>query len=102
MRFARRRIGTSDVSDGVAVLFGSALSGERTLEAFSQHLHPCASAFLALCGRSRWPARSPWSRLVAALQAEPVEALRTLLLADLLARPLVPENEVGGRWDRTG
>jgi hypothetical protein len=102
MRFARRRFGTYDVIDFVAVLFGYAISGERTLEDFYQHLQPFATAFMALFGRSRLPARSTLSRFLAALSAEPVEALRTLFLSDLLARPLVPENEVGGLRDRTG
>jgi hypothetical protein len=34
VRFARRRFGQSEVIDLVAVLFGYAVSGERTLEAF--------------------------------------------------------------------
>ena len=34
VRFARRRFGRYDVLDFVAVLFGYAISGERTLEAF--------------------------------------------------------------------
>jgi len=62
IRFARRRCGRSEMIDVLAVLFGSALSGERTLEAFSQHLHPCAVAFMALFGRDRLPARSTLSR----------------------------------------
>jgi hypothetical protein len=79
-----------------------AISGERTLEAFYQRLHPFASAFMALFGRERLPARSTLSRFLAALPPEPVEALRALFLSDLLARPLVPENEPAGLWDRTG
>ena len=34
VRFARRRFGHYEVIDFVAVLFGYAISGERTLEAF--------------------------------------------------------------------
>ena len=43
---------------------------------------------MALFGRDRLPARSTLSRFLAALTQEPVEALRTLFLDDLLARPL--------------
>ena len=45
VRFARRRFGRYEVIDFVAVLFGYAISGERTLEAFYEHLQPYASAF---------------------------------------------------------
>ncbi len=44
VRFARRRFGHYDVIDFVAVLFGYAISGERTLEAFYKRLHPFAPA----------------------------------------------------------
>jgi hypothetical protein len=44
VRFARRRFGHYDVIDFVAVLFGYAVSAERTLEAFYQRLQPWASA----------------------------------------------------------
>jgi len=102
VRFARRRFGRYEVIDFVAVLFGYALSGERTLEVFYERLHPFATAFMALFGRERLPARSTLSRFLAALSAEPVEALRKLFLADLLARQLSKEGQVGGLWDRQG
>ncbi len=102
VRFARRRFGRYDVIDFVAVLLGYAISGERTLEAFYERLQPCASAFMALFGRERLPARSTLSRFLAALTAEPAEALRTLILSDLLARSLVKEEKPGGLWDRQG
>ncbi len=38
VRFARRRFGHYEVIDFVAVLFGYAISGERTLEAFYERL----------------------------------------------------------------
>ncbi len=59
VRFARRRFGRYEVIDFLAVLFGYAISGERTLEAFYERLQPWASAFMALFGRDRLPARSP-------------------------------------------
>jgi hypothetical protein len=100
VRFARRRFGHYDVIDFVAVLLGYAISGERTLETFYERLQPFATAFMALFGRDRLPARSTLSRFLAALDQAPIEALRTLFLADLLARPLAKEEKAGGVWDR--
>ena len=102
VRFARRRFGRYEVIDFVAVLFGYAISGERTLQAFYERLRPWASAFMALFGRERLPARSTLSRFLASLDQAAVEALRTLFLSDLLARPLVKEEQPGGLWDRQG
>src|SRR5579864_7379445 len=101
VRFARRRFGRYEVIDFVAVLFGYAISGERTLEAFYQHVQPFATAFMALFGRERLPARSTLSRFLAALPPEPVEALRSLFLSDVLASPLVSEEQPSGLWERT-
>src|SRR5439155_26325241 len=91
VRFARRRFGRYEVIDFVAVLFGYAVSSERTLEGFYEQLHPWANAFMALFGRDRLPARSTLSRFLAALDQAAVAALRSLFLHDLLARPLVKE-----------
>src|SRR5947209_18088200 len=102
VRFARRRFGQYEVIDFVAVLFGYAVSGERTLEAFYEHLHPFAAAFMALFGRKRLPARSTLSRFLAALDQTAVESLRTLFLKDLLACPLEKEEQPGGMFDRQG
>jgi hypothetical protein len=96
VRFTRRRFGRDEVLDFVAVLFGYAVSSERTLEAFYERLQPWASAFMALFGRDRLPARSTLSRFLASLDQVAVEALRTLFLQDLLARPRV-ERGAGGR-----
>jgi hypothetical protein len=102
VRFARRRFGRYEVIDFVAVLFGYAVSCERTLEAFYARLQPWASAFMALFGRGRLPARSTLSRFLASLDQAAVESLRTLFLKDLLARPLNKEEHVAGLWDRQG
>jgi hypothetical protein len=102
VRFARRRFGHFEVIDYVAVLFGYALSGERTLEAFYARLQPWATAFMALFERDRLPSRSALSRFLAALAVEPVEALRACFLSDLLARPLGTEEPLGGVTDRAG
>jgi hypothetical protein len=102
VRFARRRFGRYDVLDFLAVLFGYAISGERTLEAFYEAVHPFAVPFMALFGRASLPAASTLSRFLAALSAEPVETLRTLFLEDLLARRLSTEEQEAGLWDRQG
>src|SRR5215469_13135074 len=102
VRFARRRFGQYDVIDFLAVLFGHAISGERTLQDFYEVVRPFALAFMALFGRASLPAPSTLSRFLAALPAEPVEALRTLFLEDLLARRLSTEEQDAGLWDRQG
>jgi len=102
VRFARRRFGRYEVIDFLAVLFGYAISGERTLEAFYEQIQPWASAFMALFGRDRLPARSTLSRFLASLDQAAIEALRTLFLKDLLARPLHKEEQRAGLWDRQG
>jgi hypothetical protein len=50
VRFARRRFGHYEVIDFLAVLFGYAISGERTLEAFYEQLQPFAVPFMAGAG----------------------------------------------------
>src|SRR5579875_1515778 len=102
VRFARRRFGHYEVIDFLAVLFGYAISGERTLEEFYRHLQPFAGPFMALFERDRLPSRSALSRFLAALTPEPIEALRTLFLDDLLSRPLSNEKQSGNLGDRAG
>src|SRR5579875_2866339 len=105
VRFARRRFGHYEVIDFLAVLFGYAISGERTLELFYERLQPFAIPFMALFGRDRLPSRSALSRFLAALTVVPIEALRKLFLDDLESRPLTPnsnERQTGGLVDRAG
>src|SRR5256885_4015084 len=102
VRFARRRFGRYEVIDFLAVLFGYAISGERTLEAFYEGLQPFAPTFMALFDRDQLPARSTLARFLTALRQEPVEALRSLFLDDLLSRPLSKEKQTGGLVDREG
>jgi hypothetical protein len=102
VRFARKRFGQYEVIDFLAVLFGYAISGERTLEEFYERLQPFAVPFMALFERDRLPSRSALSRFLAALTEAPVDALRTLFLDDLLARPLTPDKQTGGLVDRAG
>ncbi|WP_040445717.1 hypothetical protein [Ktedonobacter racemifer] len=97
VRFARRRFGHYDLLDFAVVLLGYAISGEHTLEAFFyERVQPFANMFMALFGRDRLPARSTLSRFLAALSQAPIEALRSLFLEDLLARPLEKEEKPGG------
>ena len=102
VRFRRRRFGQYEVIDFLAVLFGYAISGEWTLEALDVWLQPFAVPFMALFERDRLPARSTLSRFLAALTQEPVEALRSLFLDDLLSRPLSNERQTGDLVDRKG
>lgn len=102
VRLARRRFGHFEVLDFAAVLFGYAISGERTLQAFYERLRPFASAFMALFARDCLPSRSALSRFLAALTPEATEALRTCFLQDLLARRLGNEEQAAGLCDRTG
>src|SRR5437763_1705643 len=108
VHFARRRFGRYEVIDFLAVLFGYAISGERTLEAFYERLQPFAVPFMALFERDQLPARSTLSRFLAALTEEPIEALRTLFLNDLESRPLstdsnnATEKQTGELLDRAG
>ncbi len=50
VRFARRRFGRYEVIDFLAVLFGYAISGERTLQDFYEQLQPFAIPFMAGAG----------------------------------------------------
>ncbi len=102
VRFALRRFGRYEVIDFLAVLFGYAISGERTLEAFYERLQPFAVPFMALFERDQLPARSALSRFLASLTWGATEALRTLFLADLLARAPDKERHTGQLVDRAG
>jgi hypothetical protein len=102
VRFARRRGVSYEVIDFLAILFGYAISGERTLEAFYERLQPFAIPFMAVFERDRLPSRWALSRFLAALTEAPVDALRTLFLDDLLSRPLSHEKQTGGLLDRKG
>jgi hypothetical protein len=108
VHFARRRFGHYEVIDFLAILFGYAISGERTLEAFYERLQPFAVPFMALFERDRLPSRSALSRFLAALTEVPVEALRTRFLEDLESRPLWATSndsngkQTGGLVDRAG
>src|SRR5438876_7151948 len=63
---------------------------------------PLAQPFMALSDRERLPSLSALSRFLASLTWEATEALRTLFLADLLARPVDTERHTGQLVDRAG
>ena len=102
VHFARGRAGHYEVIDFLAVLFGYAISGERTLHTFYERLAPYASPFMALFNRERLPSRSALSRFLSALSWTTVEVLRQLFLEDLLSRPLSQDRQTGGLLDRAG
>jgi hypothetical protein len=103
VRFRRRRFGQYEVIDFLAVLFGYAISGERTRGAPSTRgCNPLPSPTCALFERERLPARSTLSRFLMALTQAPVESLRSLFLDDLESRPLSKEGQTGGLLDREG
>jgi hypothetical protein len=102
VRFARRRFGHYEVIDFLAVLFGYAISGEHTLEAFYEQLAPFDEPFMALFNREQLPSRSALSRFLASFTPAAVEALRVLFLEDLFTRPLTKERQRGELLDRAG
>src|SRR5258708_31106369 len=87
VRFARRRFGRYEGIDFLAVLFGYAIGGERTLEEVYQRLQPFAVPFMALFERERLPSRSALTRFLAALPEAPVEALRPLFTSRAAQAP---------------
>src|SRR6266567_1475397 len=101
VRFARARMGDYEVIDFVVMLIGYAVSGERTLQAFSERLLPFAQPFMALFGRANLPHPATLSRDLSALDQAPVEALRMLFQEDLVARSAFA-SPPGGVWDRQG
>jgi hypothetical protein len=58
VRFTRKRFGTFEVIDFVVMLMGYAISGEPTLKAYYERLHPFGTAFMALFGRHHLPHRA--------------------------------------------
>jgi hypothetical protein len=101
VRLVRGRFGRYEVMDVLALLFGSAISGERTLQAFFDRLQPFAEPFMALCERGVMPHRSTLSRLLAAVDTACLEALRSLFLQASCTWGWTQET-IGGLWDRSG
>lgn len=97
----RARFGQYEVLDFLAPLFGYALSGERTLQAYFDRLKPFAGPFMALFERGRLPHRATLSRFLAAVDSPCLEAVRTLLAASSFTWGWTPDT-IGGVWDRAG
>ena len=62
VRLVRGRFGNYESIDFLALLFGYAISGERTLADFFERVAPFGPAFMALFGRKGLPHRSSLSR----------------------------------------
>jgi hypothetical protein len=78
VRLVRGRFGRYEAIDFLTLLFGYAISGERTLTDFFERVAPFGSAFMALFGRKGLPHRSSLSRFLADVDRPCVEAFRTL------------------------
>jgi hypothetical protein len=101
VRLVRGRFGRYEVLDFLALLFGYALSGERTLQVFFDRLQPFATPFMALFERGEMPHRSTLSRFLAAVDSPCLEALRALFLQASSTWGWTQET-IGGLWDRAG
>jgi hypothetical protein len=96
VRLARRRFG-HEVIDFLAVLFGYAISGERTLEGFYERLLPLAQAFMALFDRESLPSRSALACFLASLSLRGHRS-RTHALSRRSARtPVFPKSDTQAR-----
>lgn len=64
VRLVRGRFARYEVIDFLVLLFGYAISGERTLQAYFTRLAPVADSFMALFERDQMPHRSTLSRFL--------------------------------------
>jgi hypothetical protein len=101
VRFVRKRFGPYEMLDFLALLFGYAISGERSLQAFFDRLHPFAEPFMALFERGTLPHRSTLSRFLAALDSPCLDALRAVFTTCSSVWGWTQET-IGGLWDRSG
>jgi hypothetical protein len=101
VRLVRKRFGHYEVIDFLALLLGSAISGERTLQAYFDRLQPFAEPFMALFERGPLPHRSTRSRFVAALDRSCLESLRAVFSTSSFIWGWTQES-IGGLWDRSG
>ena len=100
VHLVRERFGQYEVIDFLVLLFGYAISGERTLQDFFTRLAPFAMPFLALFGRSELPHRSSLSRFLAAVDPSCLEAFRTQFEKSFGQG--WSQASIGGVWDRQG
>jgi hypothetical protein len=101
VHLVRKRFGQYEVLDFLVLLFGYAISGERTLQAFFDRLQPFATPFMALFERGALPHRATLSRFLAAVDTSCLEALRSLFLQASSTWGWTQET-IGGLWDRSG
>jgi hypothetical protein len=101
VRLVRGRFGQYEPIDFLALLFGYAISGERTLSAFFERVSPFGAAFMALFGRADLPHRATLSRFLACVDVPCLEAFRTLFEQHSFAQ-MWTEDSLGGIWDRRG
>ncbi len=101
IHLVRGRFGQYEVLDFLALLFGYAISGERTLQAYFDRLKPFAGPFMALFERNRLPHRTSLGRFLAAVDPSCLEAFRTLFVSSAFTWGWTQET-IGGVWDRTG
>ncbi len=101
VRLVRKRFGTYEPIDFLALLIGYAISGEQTLVDFFERVEPFETAFMALFGRSSLPHRSSLSRFLAAVDRPCLEAFRTLFEQQSFASGWTSET-IGGIFDRQG
>lgn len=101
VHLVRKRFGRYEVMDFLALLFGYAISGERTLQAFFDRLQPFAEPFMALFERGTLPHRSTLSRFLAAIDGSCLEALRAVFMTSSFGWGWTQET-IGGLWDRAG
>ena len=99
VRLVRGRFGSYEPVDFHSLLFGFAISGQRTLSAFFERVTPFASAFMALFGRADLPHRATLSRFLASVDSSCLEAFRTLFEQNSFAQRWT-EDSIGGIWDR--
>jgi len=101
VRLVRGRFGQYEVLDFLVLVFGYAISGERTLQAYVERLAPFAAPFMASFERGTLPHRATLSRFLSAVDGPCVEALRALFVSSSFTWGWTPET-LGGLWDRTG
>jgi hypothetical protein len=101
IQLVRGRFGSYEPIDFLALLFGYAMSGERTLSAFFERVTPFGPAFMALFGRADLPHRATLSRFLSSVDCPCLEAFRKLFEQHSEASGWTSET-IGGIWDRQG
>ncbi|GHO61525.1 hypothetical protein KSC_033450 [Ktedonobacter sp. SOSP1-52] len=99
VQLVRGRFGSYEPIDFLALLFGYAMSGERTLSAFFERVTPFGSAFMALFERANLPHRATLSRFLASVDRPCLEVFRQLFEQYGFTEGWTSET-IGGIWDR--